>query len=486
VLDQSQKRLAILVSLTFFILGALWAVSSPPGSSPDDDFHLTSIWCAWGPREGVCTTSDEQPESVAVPAAVVDASGCYRGDAEASASCTATLSTEMVETFRFNSGLYPDVFYRSLAAFVGPEVVKSVVAMRLVNVTLGALLVWLLAMLAPLTIRRSALFAYAVLLVPFGAFLIASTNPSGWAIMGAASYWAFLLTWVQRGRLPRSSRVLAFIGLCMSAIMLIGSRGDAALLASVSTFAVFIVSLSGRSRGLRKVFRNPATWIPGLIVAGAGALTFALTSQVSEASSGVWPAGQPHGLTPIALLSDNFQEFPRFIFGFLGDSALGWLDTPLPAFVTLVGSLMLGVSLVLATQDFWLGKAVALTLLMLFVLAPPLFILQANSYVVTGGEVQARYLLPPFLTLLGVSLLTRGSSIWPLTKSFRLVFSILLAASGGLAIWTNSIRYAADDGWTLFPWSRAGVLAVAATLVGYLFYASVTQLSFGVREPDRR
>ena len=35
--------IALLASV--FALGVAWAVSSPVGASPDDDYHLGSIWC---------------------------------------------------------------------------------------------------------------------------------------------------------------------------------------------------------------------------------------------------------------------------------------------------------------------------------------------------------------------------------------------------------------------------------------------------------
>ena len=36
------------------ILGLSWSLASAPASSPDDDFHLASIWCAWGAEASDC------------------------------------------------------------------------------------------------------------------------------------------------------------------------------------------------------------------------------------------------------------------------------------------------------------------------------------------------------------------------------------------------------------------------------------------------
>ena len=49
----SLRYLLILFAL-FFVLLTLWSLSSPIGSGVDTDYHLTSIWCANGTRDGIC------------------------------------------------------------------------------------------------------------------------------------------------------------------------------------------------------------------------------------------------------------------------------------------------------------------------------------------------------------------------------------------------------------------------------------------------
>ena len=35
----------VVVTLAAIVCGAMWALSSPPGSSPDDNYHQATIWC---------------------------------------------------------------------------------------------------------------------------------------------------------------------------------------------------------------------------------------------------------------------------------------------------------------------------------------------------------------------------------------------------------------------------------------------------------
>jgi len=44
--QKSRFRLLYIAPALALIALMAWALASPMGSSPDDDFHLTSIWCA--------------------------------------------------------------------------------------------------------------------------------------------------------------------------------------------------------------------------------------------------------------------------------------------------------------------------------------------------------------------------------------------------------------------------------------------------------
>ena len=43
-----------LAAISAFVALSVWAFASPPGSAPDDDFHLPAIWCSHGAVEGIC------------------------------------------------------------------------------------------------------------------------------------------------------------------------------------------------------------------------------------------------------------------------------------------------------------------------------------------------------------------------------------------------------------------------------------------------
>ena len=43
-----------LAAISAFVALSVWAFASPPGSAPDDDFHLPAIWCSHGDVAGIC------------------------------------------------------------------------------------------------------------------------------------------------------------------------------------------------------------------------------------------------------------------------------------------------------------------------------------------------------------------------------------------------------------------------------------------------
>ena len=58
---------AVLAPLAILLALLSWGLSSPPGSSPDDDYHLASIWCAAGEVDGRCEAATDPDERFVPP-----------------------------------------------------------------------------------------------------------------------------------------------------------------------------------------------------------------------------------------------------------------------------------------------------------------------------------------------------------------------------------------------------------------------------------
>src|SRR5690554_4026832 len=198
------------------------------GSSPDDDFHLVSIWCADGADSEYCDLGPTVGERV-VPEALVDAS-CYSFKPEVSGECqeavdfdpASTVTTERVNAF----GGYPPVYYAVMNQLVGDDIQASVVTMRLVNSALFVALATGLFALLPVRRRPTLVWGWLITTVPLGLFVLSSNNPSSWAIMGVGFSWIALLGYFESSGWRKAALGALFV---LTAVMAAGSRGDAAL-----------------------------------------------------------------------------------------------------------------------------------------------------------------------------------------------------------------------------------------------------------------
>ncbi|MEZ5117556.1 MAG: DUF2142 domain-containing protein [Candidatus Nanopelagicales bacterium] len=428
----------LLVGLLLFAVGVGWALSSPQGSSPDDDFHLASIWCARGNSEGLCDLqgpgANPGERNAFVPQDVVR-SPCFAMDATQSGICEAELGSEPTPA-RVNDGVYPGAFYSAMHAFVGDSVARSVLAMRLANLLLASLLVGAAIALARPLARRAAVLGWLGTLVPLGLFVIPSTNPSSWAVAGVGTYWVFLLRWCRgpRGGVRDVGRWIAGVLAVVSAALAVAGRGDAAVYLAVATAAVLLLSVPS--------WRALATWpmaLPAAVVVLA-AVMFLRTGQ-SGALSGI---GAGTGRVGWGLLRDNLLDLPTFFAGVWGLGwGLGWLDTPVSGGAAGLAVALAGVLAGLGLAAWWWRKGLAILLLLASLVAVPLWVLQRGGNVV-GENVQPRYLLPLVVVTAGVVLLAkdaRGTSSWTLRTPVAILVVLLFSVAQLLALRDQMRRY---------------------------------------------
>ena len=421
---------ALALAVLGFLALAAWAISSPAGSSPDDDFHLTSIWCAQGERQILC--KNLTTGSADVPENVVHAP-CFAYDRNKSAACQNELTTVLIATSRLNNveHSYPGGFYWAMSLFAGPNVAQSVVIMRLVNSALFIMLAAASMLLITPRWRKRLALTIAVTIVPLGMFIIPSTNPSSWTLY--APVFVYLLTRTMIRLTSQKWLVLTFAVTLAIAAISSAARSDAAI------FAVFAVVLGGLSER-KSWFRKPAYYALAAFTVAIALWCLAAGGQVAGANAGLdsSTAGSPS--SGFGLLLRNITDLPGLIFGSLGSSNLGWLDTPMPSAVWVLQLLTLGALLMNAiilkkSVRELISPAVACFALV----SVPIFIsMRAGASI--GAFVQPRYVLP-LLALFVVSLITTRSTqvvYEPIQISITL---IAIAIANVIAISANALRY---------------------------------------------
>lgn len=436
----------MFLPVAFFLTLVAWALTSPVGSSPDDDYHLSSIWCAGGEHQGVCQEDPSNPVAYLVPESVGFAHECFAFDASVTAACTVNLPDTLVSTERVNNsaGLYPTLFYRTMNTLVGPDEQRSVLMMRLLNAAIAAgLLALAMRVLTP-AVRSAVVVVVLVIYVPLGLFVIPSTNPSSWTVAGITFLWAFGLAFAHRTSWRTRRTWVLLLATVASAVLALGSRVDAAAYVALVVSVIFVLT------GVRRMRK---AWISSIVLA----LT-ALVGLVQFATFGTPGSGEIGGMggtqPGVGLLLTNIVYLPMYLSGAVGAMALGWNDTALPPLVFIFGVLAMGALVYRGLTGMCQRAAWASLLALAALVSIPLAFLQREGLGV-GEVVQARYLLPVIVVLFAtISLaIPYGKSTnpgLPLARGFAWILAVSMAASAGLSLWVNAHRYASGSARGLF------------------------------------
>ena len=410
-----------------------WALTSPVGSSPDDDFHLASIWCSATAPDAGCV---RHGDSVSVPAWTVAAPGCFAFHPDTPASCqdeAALAGTATTSAARANlTGSYPPGFYLALGLLVGPDVPASVYAMRIADAALLVLLFAVALALAPPAVRQAGLLGLLVVGGPLGWFLFASTNPSAWAVGGSGALVISVLGYLLHDDDRRATRML--IPAAIAVLLCVSSRADAAGYAAIIVVAAAIAALlrPGTPRRRRRVLLAAAA---AVLVALAVAL-----AMVGQASTGVGGAGGT--VAPLGVDVRNVINLPYLLLGSIGFWGLGWLDTRMPIGLPIAAALALGgiVMLGLGRVPRWMLPGIAIAVAALVVL--PLRVLHARGLSI-GEFVQPRYMLPLLLAVVMMILAPpTATSMLRLTRTQLGAVSVVVLAVFSVGLVVNAQRYA--------------------------------------------
>lgn len=429
-----------------FLSLAAWGFSSPMGSSPDDNFHLASVWCGDGVREGICEATDE-PEVLSVPKLVYESPGCFAYRAENSAGCQnldlASSGYARSDVYDFNNSdhLYPPAFYATTSALVSQDPITSIWSIRLFNSALAVLLYATLFVLLPRRIKHLPVWAITATAVPLSMFIIPSNNPSSWAVTGAG---LLLFSLIGYYKSSGKQRVPLAIMAIIATVMMAGARADAAIYAGITLVAAMIIAANKEDLTVKRI------WLPIIITLTSLAFFFS-ANQVGLASGGLDGAADPT-LTTATLIFRNLVMMPLLWLGVFGTTGLGWLDTVMPetawisSFAGFVILVVVGINRL--AKRTWIAGILVLAALWLI----PTYIL-VKSHATVGVLVQPRYMLPLIVVLAGITIYRRSG-----TKSGKLpvllsgLGIVLLAVANSLSLHRNIKRYVTGvdvTGWNL-------------------------------------
>ncbi|HEY2556131.1 MAG TPA: DUF2142 domain-containing protein [Diaminobutyricibacter sp.] len=470
-LKRTRRFRPILLVPVFTLIALLcWVFASPIASSPDDDYHLASIWCGLGERPGLCESVPGHPNERTVPWAVGQ-TPCSRHFVGSVETCPVDglAPDSMVTISHVNStGSYPPLYYATMGLFASTNFTFSILLMRAINVILFVGITSLLYFLLAPSRRRTLAWTWSIVIVPLGAFLIASNNPSAWALISAGSLWLALVGYFeQKGWRSIALGVLALVVAVMGA----GARADAAIYAVIGVVIALVMTMA----------RTRAFWLKAILPLGiviVAGLFYLLSNQSGVASNGLTGMHTAGAVNGAGLIWYNLLWTPSLWAGVLGTWRLGWLDTWVPAITSTIGILAFGAATFTGIASWSARKLTALVIGLVALFAIPGYILYKSHAIVTQ-EVQPRYIMPLVIIFAGVALLQVGARLVVFTRLQTLVIVIGVSVAQSAALHDTMQRYI--SGFYVYDWNlnhlqhwwwNTPVPPMAVWIVGSLAFAA--------------
>lgn len=483
--DSRRRHLlrTVIVALLGFAALVGWSFASPIGASPDDNFHQVSIWCAPGERPGLCETTGN-PDERSVLAVLANSSLCYAFQPEHNGNCEPPLSG-MTTTGHGNFiGMYPPVYYAVMSIFSTADVQTSVLMMRVFNSLLTVTLVASIYLLVDRRLRAPLLWSLLLTAVPMGAFLLASVNPNGWAILSAATMWVAMAGFF---RSPTRSRTVALGALALvSALMGAGSRGDSAAYVALGAVIVAILSFQRTRRYLFSLL------LP-LAAVAMGAAFYLSSSQVGSALEGQMPGGTAHEVNFIPDFTRTVLNISQLWVGNFGAQALAWGDIKMPAllwFTTM--ALYVGIAFWSLSYKRDAKIAAAIVLAGVAMVLVPSWVITQNG-VEVGVLVQPRYVLPLQTLFIGLLIYGAVDPRHALRPIQRWLLVVGLAAANSIALYLTLRRFLTGTDYAGFDlnkniewwWQGVPVPPGVFWVLGSAAFAALLVLVTGVLSRNR-
>ena len=423
------------MALLLFLTLAAWSMGSAVGSSPDEDYVLTSIWCGTEGNPPYCRKDPDRANAMILPIMAAEPSLCFRQlGQDYSAKCQESIYNQEISTDTYNQGYYPDTYFKIGNSFVASNVELSVVKMRLLNSFLAAVLVVVTSAL--IGKRSSDLFlAWLSVVTPVATYFIASVNTSSWTLIGTTSF-VFAFTSAFKNRkypgvwVPAAAMALFALWFTNS------SRYEGKYMILLLAAAIIYSEFAPRS------FKLTKRLIP---ISSVG---FLLIYLIFNYLSGFY--GQTNvfndprvdvseGITTTAnnLFVNNIITLPRFITGFFGSWGLGWFELELTSTVWLFTLqaflLVVGFALIKSSKVYQLIFGALFAIMCVAVLFA-----NQKTFSKIGNEIQPRYFLPFFL---GIVIIAAANKTERYPNSLVITVAILATISNSIALRDTIRRY---------------------------------------------
>jgi hypothetical protein len=464
---------SVALALGVFTLLVAWGLSSPPGSTPDDDFHTVSILCANGDNE-FCQIlekdSNGKPTAAIVPLRA--ANNCFfTSFPSEDGSCIAQQIGLKTETTRIGSDHVSGLYYTVMNRFLGSDYETSIRDMRIFNAFLFSALLFLALLTGVSRVRRGVVLLVLTALIPFASFFVPSINPSSWAITGVVFSWVFLYSLIHLLKPQISWWRIAGVsfGLLLSLVVALGGRKDPQIYLIVVLIATVILEWPR----LKTKFK----WLLVALTGVAGVIGYLIQADRLEGFITVIS----ESLFNPGVLIESLVELPSVIAGTIGSSTpifrsinffyygVGWHEVQMPTSVILITLATLGGLVFTFLPGARKRQLAAVGFVVVSMVATQMYVV-AVAIGQYDPITSPRYMAPLFLTAVVIFFSTakvgrkfpsRGQAVWlflamPLASAIALLTTIRRYTNGQGETWFK-LFFGPNWWWEDFPLNPTAV-----------------------------
>ena len=426
--------MAVLLFLTF----AAWSMGSAVGSSPDEGYVLTSIWCGETGATPDCRKDPDRYWGMILPIMAAEPHLCYvQLGQDYSAACQEAIYNQEISTDELNRGLYPETYMNVARKFVSSDIEGSVVRIRLFNSFVACVMI-----LFSLSINRrqnsDLLVSWLAVISPVTTYFISSVNTSSWTLIGTTCF-IFALIAAVRNRKNKKLLITASLLTVFSVWFTNSSRYEGKYLILLLGVTVICSEFAPKNLQLNKktALVGAAILRMFVFIYNYSADVFSQGSRINIFSDTRIEVTEGVKTTANNLLLQNFLNLPRFVMGFFGSWGLGWFDVEMTHTVWLFA-----LQAFLLTTVFALYKSdnVRRTMFggLFAVMCMAILFANQQTFTKVGSVIQPRYFLPFFL---GIVIIAAANKTVRFPNSLVLTVAILATISNSIALRDTIRRY---------------------------------------------
>ena len=233
------NKTSIVACISFFLLLCTW-LSIPYGGSGDMDFHMASIWCAQGEKEGLCVNIDRAGSTAEVPFMF---QMCDGRNIDWWPYCEIEPENPSTQRLRMASPEKSSLYYKIVHFFVDEKITSSVLKIRLFNSLLSSIVLFLLLSVTTKRARFAAVAGLTFSFIPYGPQLFSGVTTRGWAILGVMTSWAFLDSYLDTPREVVKLRRLQLSAYMFTVFLVLATRIDALFMVVITSLIVISIHL---------------------------------------------------------------------------------------------------------------------------------------------------------------------------------------------------------------------------------------------------